>query len=75
MNTIESNIIRYNELLARVPFYLRDKVIAVSDLTPLIVTEDDLEDMCLSSTEIVSLLNNAKEMLTIAEQTATELGY
>ena len=75
MNTIESNIIRYNELLARVPFYLRDKVIAVSDLTPLIVTEDDLEDMCLSSTEIVSLLNNANEMLTIAEQTATELGY
>ena len=75
MNTIESNIIRYNELLARVPFYLRDKVIAVSDLTPLIVSEDDLEDMCLSSTEIVSLLNNAKEMLTIAEQTATELGY
>lgn len=75
MNTIESNIIRYNELLARVPFYLRDKVIAVSDLTPLIVSEDDLEDMCLSSTEIVSLLNNANEMLTIAEQTATELGY
>ena len=75
MNTIESNIIRYNELLARVPFYLRDKVIAVSDLTPLIVSEDDIEDMCLSSTEIVSLLNNANEMLTIAEQTATELGY
>lgn len=75
MNTIESNIIRYNELLARVPFYLRDKVIAVSDLTPLIVSEDDLEDMCLSSTEIVRLLNNANEMLTIAEQTATELGY
>lgn len=75
MNTIESNIIRYNELLARVPFYLRDKVIAVSDLTPLIVSEDDIEDMCLSSTEIVRLLNNANEMLTIAEQTATELGY
>jgi hypothetical protein len=73
--TIQKNIARYNELLNRIPSYLLDKVIAVSDLKPLIVTEDDVEDMCLSASEIVDLLNDADEMLTAAEVTTTKYGF
>jgi hypothetical protein len=71
--TNENNLSKFNELLARVPLFLQEKAFAFSEVRPLLLDAEDLEDF--EPDYVEQIVAKAARVLRTIEVKATKLGY
>ena len=72
---VNANLRRFDDLKRRMPFAQLETAIALSEITPYIITFDDIEDLELDEARVAELVERADEQLTMAEKIATKFGY
>jgi CRISPR/Cas system CSM-associated protein Csm5 (group 7 of RAMP superfamily) len=71
--TNENNLSKFNELLVRVPLFLQEKAFAFSEVRPLLLDAEDLEDF--ESDYVEQIVANCAKVLRTIEVKAVKLGY
>lgn len=71
--TNENNLSKFGELAVRVPLFLQEKAFAFSEVRPLLLDSDDLEDF--EPDYIEQIVANCAKVLRTIEVKATKLGY
>jgi hypothetical protein len=71
--TNENNLGKFSELVARVPLFLQEKAFAFSEVRPLLLDAEDLEDF--EPDYVEQIVAKAARVLRTIEVKATKLGY
>lgn len=72
---VNANLRRFDNLKRRIPFAQLETAIALSEITPYIITFDDIEELELDEARVEGIVALAEEQLTMAEFIATKFGY
>ena len=72
---VNANLRRLDNLKRRIPFTQLETAIALSEITPYIITFDDIEELELDEARVEGIVALADEQLTMAEFIATKFGY
>lgn len=72
---VNANLRRFDNLKRRIPFTQLETAIALSEITPYIITFDDIEELELDEARVEGIVALAEEQLTMAEFIATKFGY
>jgi len=75
MNTYQNNLSRLALLEKRVPKFLKEKEFAFSELRPLIISAQDIEENEYTAEEVAYLVSRGARELAKIEKRATKLGY
>jgi hypothetical protein len=71
--TNENNLSKFAELVARVPLFLQEKAFAFSEVRPLLLDAEDLEDF--ESDYVEQIVAKGAKVLRTIEVKAIKLGY
>lgn len=72
---VNANLRRFDDLKRRMPLTQLETAIALSEITPYIITFDDIEELELDEARVEGIVALAEEQLTMAEFIATKFGY
>lgn len=72
---VNANLRRLDDLKRRMPLTQLETAIALSEITPYIITFDDIEELELDEARVEGIVALAEEQLTMAEFIATKFGY
>jgi hypothetical protein len=75
MDTYQNNLSRLGLLEKRVPTFLKEKEFAFSELRPLIISAQDIEENEYTAEEVAYLVARGARELAKIEKRATKLGY
>ena len=71
--TNENNLRKFSELAVRVPLFLHEKAFAFSEVLPLLLDAEDLEDF--EPDYVEEIVAKAARVLRTIEVKAVKLGY
>jgi len=71
--TNENNLRKFSELVERVPLFLQEKAFAFSEVRPLLLDAEDLEDF--EPDYVEQIVAKAARVLRTIEVKAVKLGY